>query len=112
MEKRTVADCLASGVAQGVLRDCLEDGNIIPSKHFRDELSNAGLTFEDALYVLRIGRIYDPAEQDIKTGEWKYTVEGHETEGKWIKIVFSFKSVDTALLITIFSIESRRRISQ
>lgn len=112
MQKRIAVDCLVPVVAQGVLHDCLEHGNIIPTKHFRDELSNEGLTFDDALHVLRIGQIYDPGEQDIKTGEWKYTVEGHETDGQWIKIVFSFISVDTALLITIFSIESRRRNSQ
>jgi hypothetical protein len=111
MEKKIAVECLSPAVAQGVLQDCLEDGNIVPTKHFRDELLNEGLTFADAMYVLRIGQIYDPGEPDIKTGEWKYTVEGHETDGKWIKIVFSFRSIDTAILITIFSIESRRRIT-
>ena len=105
-------DCLAPAVAQGVLQDCLEDGRIIPTKHFREELSNEGLNLEDALYVLRTGQIYDPGEQDMKTGKWKYSVEGYETDGKWIKIIFSFISVDTALLITIFSIRSRRRNRQ
>jgi hypothetical protein len=109
MERRSMVECLAPVVAQGVLRDCMEDGSIIPSRHFREELAKEKLTMDDALYVLRTGQIYDPGEQDLKTGEWKYSVEGHETEGKWIKIVFSFKSIDTAILITIYSVEYKRR---
>jgi hypothetical protein len=104
-------DCLAPAVAQSVLQDCLEDGSIIPSKHFREELSKEGLGLGDALYILRTGQIYDPGEQDIKTGEWKYGVEGQQAEGMCFRIIFAFKAVDTAILITIFSIEKRRGVS-
>ncbi len=79
------------------------------TRHFREELANESITFEDAWIVLRSGSIYDEPEQDIKTGEWKYRVEGYEPDGKWMAIVLTFKRTDRALLITIFSIESRRR---
>ena len=99
--------CLSRQEAIDLLRQCLEEGEVIPGAHFRQELAHEGLTIADAWQVLRSGRIYDPPEQDIKTGEWKYRVEGHEPEGKWIAIVFSFKTVRRAFLITIFSIASR-----
>jgi hypothetical protein len=87
----------------------LEVGEVVPTKHFREELANESITFEDAWIVLRSGSIYDQPEQDIKTGEWKYRVEGYEPDGRWMAIVLAFKSTERALLITIFSIESRRR---
>jgi len=45
----------------------------------------------------------------MKTAEWKYRVEGHEPGGKWVVVVFCFKTVERALLITVFSVESRRK---
>ena len=101
--------CLSRQEVVELLRHCLEEGEVIPGAHFRQELAPEGLTIEDAWQVLRSGRIYDPPEQDSKTGEWKYRVEGHEPDGKWIAIVFSFKTVHRAFLITIFSIASRSR---
>jgi hypothetical protein len=92
-----------------LLHHCLSsEGQVIPGPHFRVELESEGLTIPDAWAVLRGGRINDPPEHDIKTGEWKYKVEGQEPEGKWLVIVFSFKAIDTAFLITIYSIASRR----
>lgn len=109
MRRRSIDDCLNQSVALELLRNCLEDGVIIQSKHFRTELAHEKLTFEDAWHVLRTGQIYDNGELDIKTGEWKYRVEGHETDGKWIAIVFSLKAIDAAHLITIFSVGNKGR---
>lgn len=55
-------------------------------------------------FLLR-GQIYD--EPDIKTGEWKYTIEGHTPDGTLLAIVFCFKSEEPAFLITVFSVSSR-----
>ena len=96
--------------AQDLLHFCLEGGGeIIPGRHFRDELVNEELSFEDAWIVLRTGRIYDAPETDIKTGELKFRVEGYEPGGKWLAIVFSFKTIARAFLITIFSVAEKRR---
>lgn len=102
-------NAVAPAIASDILRDCLSDGNVIPGKHFLDELKKEGLTIPDAWQVLRGGCIFNPPEPDIKSGEWKYTVEGYAPDGQWLAIVFSFKAVDTAYLITVFSIESKGR---
>lgn len=88
-----------------LLRDCLRTGKIIPGKHFRDELAKEGLILPDALRVLKTGNIFQEPECDAKTGDWKYRVEGREADGQWLAIVFCFRAVDTAFLITVFSVE-------
>ena len=63
----------------------------------------------DAWTVLKFGNIYSPPEQNLKTGEWKYRVEGYEPDGKWIVVVFCFKTVNKIFLITVFSVKSRSK---
>ncbi|MBZ5562286.1 MAG: DUF4258 domain-containing protein [Acidobacteriia bacterium] len=91
------------------MRECLARGRVILGSHFRRELAAEDLDLVDAWQVLRSGNIYAEPEPDIKTGEWKYRVEGYEPGGKWLAIVFSFKSADVAFLITTFSLEAKRR---
>lgn len=93
--------------AEDLVRFCLGEGEVISGRHFREELAKEGIVFEDAWVVLRTGRIYDPPEQDIKTGEWKYRMEGYEPGGKWMVIALSFKTIQRTFLITIFSVEAR-----
>lgn len=92
-----------------LLRHCLEEGKVSYGRHFRDELANEELSIEDVWSVLRHGQIFRPAEQDIKTREWKYRIEGREPGGATLAIVFCFKEIDHVFLITIFSMESKRR---
>jgi len=105
VERMSRTDALA------LLHRCLdeEDAAVIPGPHFQKALAAEGLTFQDALAVMRSGNIYDEPEHDIGFGEWKYKLEGHETGGKWLGIIFSFKALDRAFLITVFSVEARRR---
>jgi hypothetical protein len=100
---------LTIDLAVDLLRDCLADGVVRPSGHFLAELKQEGLIWPDAWHVLRTGIIYNPPEHDVRTGEWKYSIEGHEPDGKWLVIVFCFKTVDRVLLITTFSVEAKAR---
>jgi hypothetical protein len=101
--------CLKRQEALDLLHRCLEEGEIAPTRHFREELANESITFEDAWIVLRSGSIYAEPEVDIRTGDWKYRIEGFEPDGKWMAVVFTFQSMERALLITIFSVEPRYR---
>jgi hypothetical protein len=86
-----------------------ESGNIIEGRHFRDKLKKEEIKRDDAFYVMRAGNIYEAPELDIVTGELKWKVEGLEPDGRWIVVVFVFKTVENAFLVTIYSVESRRR---
>ena|ERR1700722_18633523 len=97
---------MSPALAKESLRKCLGvGGRIQPSRHFLDELRNEHLALIDAWHVLRHGTIFSQPEHDVATGDWKYRIEGSEPDGKRMAIVFCFKQVDYALLITIFSIE-------
>jgi hypothetical protein len=99
-----------SAIAQDMLRDCLGAGaSVIPGCHFRDDLKKEGLTMPAAWHVLRLGCITNPPEHDVRTGDWKYSVEGYEPDGKWLVIVFCFRAVNKAYLITVFSVQARER---
>ena len=99
--------CRTVQEAVDLLRCCLEAGEVKHGRHFREELAKERLSYEDAWNVLLRGRIFDPPEQDIKTGEWKYRVEGRDAGGRWIAIIFAFKTVELVFLITVFSNEAR-----
>jgi hypothetical protein len=96
--------------AQDLLRFCLgHGGKVIPTRHFRDELAKEDLTIPAAWHVLKKGTIYKPPELHPKTMEWTYHVEGQEPDGKWLEIVFCFQTIETAKLITVFSVGARKR---
>jgi hypothetical protein len=77
---------------------------VIPGKHFREELANEGLDILDAHYVLRTGSIFQEPEPDIRSGDWKFRMEGTDLEGKPLAVVFCFKDEATGFLITVFSL--------
>ena len=110
MGNKEILSALSTYEAEDLLHYCLgPDGVVVPGLHFLDELRKEELEFLDVCHVLKTGHVFSPPELDTSRGEWKYKVEGHETGGKYIVVVFSFKDIDQAFLITVFSIESRRR---
>jgi hypothetical protein len=90
--------------AVDLVRHCLSSGRVIPGKHFREELANEGLDILDAHYVLRTGNIFQEPEPDIRSGDWKFRMEGTDLEGKPLAVVFCFKDEATGFLITVFSL--------
>ncbi len=102
-------DRLSRPEAVKLLRECVRTDKVIPGKHFRDELANGSLILPDALRALKTGNIFQEPECDAKSGDWKYRVEGREVDGKWLAIVFCFRATDTAFLITVFSVEVKRK---
>ena len=95
--------------ALAMLRECLRDGSVKQSWHFKQQLANETIIFTDVEFVLKSGAICDAPEQEIKSGEWKYRVEGPCADRQWIAVIFCFKRIDEALLITVFSVDKFRR---
>ncbi len=79
----------------------LTEGKVVYTRHFLDELRDDDLIIGDALYVCRSGRIQQPPECDIKTGHWKYRIEGPVPDHGEVAVVFRFGS-DDAVFITVF----------
>jgi hypothetical protein len=95
--------------AVDLVRHCLDEGLVQWGPHFVKALADEQLVMIDVTNVLRLGTIYEEPEQDIRTGDWKYRVEGHEPDGKWLCIAITFREEENVFLITVFSVESRRK---
>ena len=87
--------------AKAELNRCIKSGQVVLTGHFREELANDDLTMEDVFYVCRSGAILMEPEADLKTGRWKYRIEGNTMEPRNIAVVFTF-DVARAFLITVF----------
>jgi hypothetical protein len=87
------------------LGGCLNDGVVVLTRHFREELANDDLSMQDVMDVCRSGAILRPPEQDPRTGDWKYRIEGMTAEGTRVAVVFTIRSGNEtveAVLITVF----------
>ena len=58
-------------------------------------------TTEEVLAVCKSGVIVMAPEKDIRTGRWKYRIEGTTAERRSLAVVFTLVE-DTAVLITVF----------
>jgi hypothetical protein len=56
---------------------------------------------EDVLIVCKSGAILMAPEKDIKTGQWKYRIEGSTADRAKVAIVFTFRP-ERAVFITVF----------
>ena len=101
--------CPSTAGAKRLLGETLERGGLRRTDHFLKQLAERNLDILDAREVMRSGEIYQPPEQDPKTGEWVYKIEGWTSDRDWLVIVFRFGRKRTAVLITIYEDETRRR---
>ncbi|PYP87542.1 MAG: hypothetical protein DMG65_17360 [Candidatus Angelobacter sp. Gp1-AA117] len=93
---------LSKQEAQKLLRYCAENGVVEPHPHFLSALRDDGLDLLDAMPVLKSGIVYDEPEFDVRFRQWRYKVEGKESGGRWLMIVFTFRADDETLLITAY----------
>ncbi len=70
------------------------------TRHFREELANDDLTMGDVLTVCKSDSVVAAPDKDIKTGQWKYRIEGLTADRRKIAVVFTFR-VERADFITI-----------
>lgn len=56
----------------------------------------------DVIHAIRFGLIFEEPEQDIKTGEWKYRVEGESVDGEPLRVVIAIVADDVSKYLTVF----------
>jgi hypothetical protein len=97
-----VENALSKGQAKAQLNQCIDDGVVHYTRHFREELAKDNLTTEDILSICKSGAIIMAPEKDIKTGDWKYRIEGITVDGDRVALVFVLKPELKAVFITVF----------
>lgn len=91
-----VQEVLTASDVRLLIRAILERGEELSwSKHIHEELDNDELSTVDAVNVLRCWKYMDPAEQDVRTGDWKYRLHTD-----LMGVVITFRSVSQLRLIT------------
>ena len=83
---------LASEAAKRLIRDILQSGRFIYSKHAKDEMLEDDLTTVDCENVLR-GGVVRPGEYE--NGTWRYRVETSK-----ITVVIAFRSEQELVVVT------------
>jgi len=61
-----------------------------------------GLSRADVLTICRSGAVVEAPEQDMRTGDWKYRIEGKTLQADYAAVVFTFRGESDAVLITVF----------
>ncbi len=84
--------------------EILRDGEVRPTSHCLNEsMPTRNVTMGDILTALRSGKIKRPAEWDNEHAEWKYRVEGEDTEGDELTAITVILTTDMRLVIvTVF----------
>ena len=83
---------LAPEAAKRLIRDILQNGRFIYSKHAKDEMLDDDLTTIDCENVLR-GGVVRPGEREH--GTWRYRVETSK-----ITVVIAFRSDQELVVVT------------
>lgn len=84
-----------------LIRGNLSNGYTNPTSHFNERLKERKITMQDVVYLLKAGEIIDPPELNIKTGEWKYRVEGETLDEKAIAVIVTVEKGCTTLITCI-----------
>lgn len=84
-----------------LIRGNLSNGDTNPTNHFKDRLKERKVTMQDVLHIFKTGKIIDPPDLDIKTGEWKYKVEGATLDEKTIAVIVTVEKGCTTLITCI-----------
>lgn len=89
--------CYSGEEAKRIFQQAWKEGSVILTKHCRERMKERDIDNNDLIMLARLGAVFDPPEIDIKTGEWKYTIERRKP---LLKAVFTVLSGNKIRLLT------------
>jgi len=87
--------------AHNLICDIKLRGFVHLSNHAEERMLERGFSMRDVLYILEHGAIVGK-EYNENAQNWKYTVEGHGTDGEKGAAVTAIISSSTQVVITVF----------
>lgn len=100
----SAAPKLSADEAKRKILFILEEGNVETSWHCRNEsMPQRGVTMPDVLHALKTGEIRREPEWDSDNDNWKYRVEGEDTDGDDLTTITVIIEADlTLIIVTVF----------
>lgn len=97
-------EALSPSEAERLILLILNEGFVEPTYHCRHEsMGKRGVTMPQLLHALKTGKILRSPEWDDEYENWKYRVEGVDTEGDSLAAVTVILEGDLTLrIITVF----------
>lgn len=87
--------------AIGLIRAIVANGSIIIGSHVKKRMNQRGFYTQDITEVLETGSIVSK-EFDDKRNNWKYKVEGSDTDGEEGTVITAIISISSQQVITVF----------
>ena len=81
------------------INELLDSGNVKRTVHWKRRASERGFDIQDALLVAENGRIEDEGEWDAEHGNWKFSIVGHDSEGREFKMIVAFSRTGNDLFL-------------
>lgn len=80
----------------------LKAGSVVPSRHcLRDRMPLRNVSMADVKYCPRVGAVSADIEWDEGYADWKYRVEGVDTEYDALVVVIAFLLRANVLVVTV-----------
>ncbi len=82
-----------------VIQEILKDGDVIPSKHAREKMSERTYSFTDVKHILRNGTL---TEKTLHKKQYRYTFCGKDLEGHPGEVVVELReNTGKIIIITV-----------
>lgn len=85
--------------AREIFNRAFLDGSVIYTKHCRERMAERNIDANDLMGLARAGLVYKNPERDVKTGEWKFTMEHPSPQLKAVFTVLTDKKIRVLTVI-------------
>jgi hypothetical protein len=91
---------LSNNAATALVRDIVENGTLIISRHAKERMFERGYTTQDVEFILTHGKIQS-SEFDKLTGNWKYRFHGDDLDGGTGTVIVAIVRQMSSIVITV-----------
>ena len=91
---------LSKDAAATLIRDIVENGTLIISRHAKERMAERGYTTQDVEFILTHGKVQS-SELDKLTGNWKYRFHGDDLDGGTGTVIVAVARKMSSIVITV-----------
>jgi len=93
---------LSQDKAATLVREIVENGVLILSRHARDRMKERGYSIQDLQFILTHGKVQASSFDEL-TGNWKYRFHGDDLDGGTGTVIVAIALQHKAVVITVLA---------